>query len=199
MTKKQLELIDGPYQLVAPKRTLVSRRQRINGTVYLLLDTSSSMADGQKLEQLKRGALRFFGEAWQRGFAVGAIAFASQAWCLKGATRNFYQFQRRIVSLEAGGRTAMASALRLGIRRLRWRRKTRIMVLITDGQAANPVACLEAAAYARSLGIELIVIGTEGADEPFLRDLNPKLELMHWVKPDDLEKGFVRAAQSLQP
>ena len=112
------------------------------------------MADGNKLRQVKRGALRFFGEAWLRDYAVGAIAFSYRAVCLSGASRNFYRFQKSLVGLEPAGRTAMASAIRLAVRRLRWRRGNRAIILITDGQPNSREAALRAAQIARAAGIE---------------------------------------------
>jgi len=176
---------------------LVSRRSKVIGTVYLLLDHSASMADGNKLRQVKRGALRFFGEAWLRDYAVGAIAFSYRAVCLSGASRNFYRFQKSLVGLEPHGRTAMASAIRLGVRRLRWRRGKRALILITDGQPNSREATLRAAQVARAAGIELIAVGTDGADEAFLASLTPKPELAAWVEVDALEGKIADAAQAL--
>ena len=61
-------------------------RRRALGTVYLLIDCSSSMADGRKLEQAKRGSLRFFGrglEAVARG--RGHRLFRGGPFCLFNA------------------------------------------------------------------------------------------------------------------
>ena len=184
-------------RLVGQKSTLASRRGRSVGTVYLLLDHSASMADGNKLLQLKRGALRFFGEAWLRDYAVGAVAFSSRASCLIGASRDFYTFEKRIATLQADGRTAMASALRLATWRLRWRKRNRVIVLITDGQPNDRTATLQAAATARAAGIELIAVGTSGADEAFLAALTPKPELRNWVAADGLEQGVALSAHGL--
>ena len=176
---------------------LVSRRSKVVGTVYLLLDHSASMADGNKLRQVKRGALRFFGEAWLRSYAVGAISFSYRAVCLSGASRNFYRFQKSLVGLEPAGRTAMAGAIRLAVRRLRWRRGKRAIILITDGQPNSREATLRAAQVARAAGIELIAVGTDGADEAFLASLTPKPELAAWVEVEALEETIADAAQVL--
>jgi Mg-chelatase subunit ChlD len=183
--------------LVSQDASLVHRRQKIRGTVYLLLDCSASMSSHGKLEQLKRGSLRFFAEAWQRDYAVGAIEFGSRAGCLLGATRNFYAFQRQIMRLGADGRTAMDSAIRLGTWRLRFKRGYRAMILITDGQPDYPEATLHAATIARRLGIDLIAVGTSGADEAFLASLTPKPELANVVEAKELEEGIVHTVKAL--
>jgi Mg-chelatase subunit ChlD len=184
-------------ELVQRDTALVHRRQKVRGTVYLLLDCSASMGSDGKLEQLKRGSLRFFAEAWQRGYAVGVIDFGSRAFCLLGATRNFYHFQRQIMRLGADGRTAMDSAIRLGTWRLRFKRGYRAMILITDGQPDYPEATLQAAMVARRLGIDLIAVGTSGADEAFLASLTPKPELACVVDVKVLEESIAGAARGL--
>jgi Mg-chelatase subunit ChlD len=197
MSKGQTLNLGHEATLVTVSSDLVSRRERVQGTVYLLLDTSYSMSSHGKLEQLKRGSLRFFAEAWQRDYAVGAIDFGSRAGCLVGATRDFYRFQKRIYSLWADGRTAMDSAIRLGTWRLRFKRGYRAMILITDGQPDDPEATLQAATVARQLGIELIAVGTSGADGAFLASLTPKPELTNVVAVEELEKGIANAARGL--
>jgi Mg-chelatase subunit ChlD len=183
--------------LVRRETALVHRRSKVKGTIYLLLDCSASMSSDGKLGQLKRGSLRFFTEAWQRDYTVGAIDFSSRAGCLLGATRDFYRFQKQIMRLGADGRTAMDSAIRLGTWRLKFQRGYRAMILITDGQPDCPEATLQAARIARGLGIELIAVGTSGADEAFLSSLTPKPELANVVDVNQLEEGIVNAVKAL--
>ena len=195
---KELSIVDASAKSAQlekkPFFSLVSKRRRLKGTVYLLLDQSSSMADGQKLPQLKRGALKFFAESWQRNYAVGIIGFANKAYCLLGATRNFYKFQKRLSLLMPGGRTAMSAAIRLGTWRLKWRKGHKVLFLITDGQPLYKEATLGAAALARAQGIELIVVGTVGADEAFLQALHPKPEL---IDVPDLAEGVADLVKEL--
>jgi Mg-chelatase subunit ChlD len=192
-------VLDVQYETALVKKSsdLVRGRSQVRGTVYLLLDTSYSMSSHGKLEQLKRGSLRFFTEAWQRDYAVGAIDFGSRAYCLLGATRNFYTFQKHIMYLGADGRTAMDSAIRLGTWRLRFKRGYRAMILITDGQPDYPEATLQSATVARRLGIDLIAVGTSGADEAFLASLTPKPELASVVDAWELEAGIVNTVKAL--
>lgn len=177
--------------------SLVSRRHALNGTVYLLLDHSTSMADDDKLSQLKRGALRFFGEAWQRNYAVGAIGFATTARCLLGPSRDPHKFGRSLAALQAQGRTAMAEALKLGVRRLSRRRGKRMLVLITDGLPDDRTATRRAALEARAHTIELVVVGTDGADKDFLASLLPKPELLYWARQYGLESEIGAVAAEL--
>ena len=110
-----LELLEVEASPAERGFSLFGRRARLSGSVYLLLDHSTSMADDDKLEQVKRGALKFFGEAWRRNYAVGAIGFGTKARCLLAPSRNFERFGSTVGELRADGRTAMARALNLGV------------------------------------------------------------------------------------
>lgn len=155
------------------------------------------MADRGKLPQLKRGALRFFTEAWGRDYAIGLIAFSGGARCLLGATRNAYRFQKQLFTLEPEGRTDMAGAIRLGSARLRRRRGHRAMVLITDGMPDDREGTLRAALLARALGIELVAVGTDGADHAFLAALAPRPGLAQVHPVDELAEGVADSARAL--
>jgi Ca-activated chloride channel family protein len=184
-------------ELIYQQAALASQREKTKGTVVLLLDCSSSMGCDGKLMQLKKGSLRFFAEAFSRQYAVGAIGFSHRVFNISGATRNFYSFQKQIMSLEANGRTNMEGAIRAGTWRLRFRRGHKVLMLITDGQPDNPEATRRAAHRARKQGVELIIIATRGADTDFLSSLNPKPELMTYVERNMLEEGIAATASHL--
>lgn len=175
----------------------MSRRARLRGTVYLLLDTSASMADGDKMVQLVRGSVRFFYEAWRRRYAVGAVAFARRAWVAVGATRDPHRFERGLRGLEPDGGTAMDAALRLACWRLRFRRGRRVMILITDGKPDDRAATLDAARRARALGVTVLAVGTEPADQAFLWALVPHPAFADRVGNADLADGIDRVAGRL--
>ena len=168
--------------------------EEIRGTTYLLLDFSASMGDEGKLPQLRTGSLRFFAEAWQLGYAVGAIGFSRRAEVLQSATRDFARFQRSLDAVRAEGRTAMTKAIRLGTRKLRRARGDRALLLITDGMPDRPEAALAAAREARSLGITVIAVGTDGADEGFLATLTGLPELARRVGREEFGVGVEHAA-----
>lgn len=176
---------------------LVPRRRNLRGTVYLVLDHSTSMGDPGKMEQLRQGALRFFLEAVQRDYAVGAVAFAGAAELVTGAGLNAHRFWRKLHALRPYGRTAMASGLRLGLGRLRFRGGRKVLVLITDGVPDDRAATLDAARLARARGVTLIPIGTGEADHAFLASLTGRPELVRHVTPDRLAGAIAGAARGL--
>jgi Mg-chelatase subunit ChlD len=176
---------------------LVPRRRRLRGTVYLVLDHSTSMGDPGKMEQLRSGALRFFLEAVQRDYAVGAIAFAGAAELVTGAGLDAHRFWRKLHGLRPFGRTAMAAGLRLGLGRLRFRLGSKVLVLITDGVPDDRGATIEAARLARARGVTLIPIGTGNADHDFLASLAGRPELARHVEAGRLARAIAGAARGL--
>lgn len=176
---------------------ILPRRLNLRGTVYLVLDHSTSMGDPGKMPQLRQGAVRFFLESVRRGYAVGAVGFAADATLVSGASLNAHRFWRRVHDLRPYGRTAMAAGLRLALFRLSWRRGRKVMVLITDGMPDDREATLDAARVARSRGVTIIPIGTGNADHDFLRSLAGRPELARHVTREDLAGAIEGAARDL--
>jgi Mg-chelatase subunit ChlD len=176
---------------------LVPRRRDLRGTVYLVLDHSTSMADPGKMDQLRNGALRFFLEAVQRDYAVGAVAFAGAAELISGAGLDAHRFWRKLHALRPYGRTAMAAGLRLGLFRLRFRMGRKVLILITDGVPDDRGATLAAARVARARGVTLIPIGTGNADHDFLASLAGRPELTRHVDTARLAGAIAGVARGL--
>lgn len=176
---------------------LVPKRRRLRGVVYLVLDHSTSMADPGKMDAMRQGALRFFLEAVQREYAVGAVAFAGRADVVAGAGLDAHRFWRRLHALRAYGRTAMAAGLHAALRRLRFRRGRRVLVLITDGLPNDRARTMEAARLARARGVTLIPIGIGQADHAFLASLAGRPELARHVARGDLAGAMAEAAGHL--
>jgi Mg-chelatase subunit ChlD len=177
---------------------LVPRRRGLRGTVYLVLDHSTSMADPGKMDQLREGALRFFLEAIQRDHAVGAVAFAHGAQLVYGAGLDAHRFWQRLHGLRPYGRTAMSAGLRLALWRLRFRPGRKVLVLITDGMPDDREATLDAARLARARDVTLIPIGTGAADYAFLASLAGRPELARHVEARDLAGTLAGVAADLE-
>lgn len=173
------------------------KRPQLRGTLYLLLDHSTSMSDMGKMEGLIRGSLRLFVEARKREYAVGAIGFADRARLLSGPSCDVERFRLQLSTLEPVGRTAMAQALQLATRQLRRRRGDKIILLVTDGMPDSREATLDAARLARAQGVTVIAIGIGGTDEAFLAALTPKPELAVKVELGQLEETMGNAAKVL--
>jgi Mg-chelatase subunit ChlD len=167
------------------------------GTVYLLVDCSGSMGDGNKLLQAKLGVARFSVEAWKKHYAVGLVRFSSRASCLMDARTASPRLERYLAALKAEGGTAMAGAIDLAARRLVRRKGDKIICLITDGKPDDRQATLGSARMARAQGIHIVAVGTDGADEAFLAALAGHPELATTVPRTQLAEGVSSMARLL--
>ncbi len=184
--------------LVRRVATSLIPRRNLRGVVYLVLDHSTSMADPGKMNALREGALRFFLEAVQRDYAVGAVAFAGSAEVITGAGLDAHRFWRRLHALRPFGRTAMAQGLRTAMGRMRFRFGRKVLVLISDGVPDDREAALEAARLARARGVTLIPIGTGAADFDFLATLAGRPEMARYVSEAELAGAIADVAQTLR-
>ena len=166
------------------------------GFVYLVLDCSGSMS-GQKLEQAKRGALSFARDALTKEYSTGLVQFESTAIHLCEPQRDIEILRRYLQKIEVSGTTNMADAISLTTKKLKDRAGFRVMVIITDGMPDNKERALRAAEQAKSNKIDIITIGTDDADEKFLKKLASKNELNVMVSNNQLEQGIVSTAKML--
>ncbi len=117
---------------------------QIGAAVFLVVDCSGSMSDEKKLSRARSGALEFAESATKKGYAVGMITFADAAAVALEPTRNLDEIRRGVSQLVAGGTTNMSGALESALRGLENRQSSRAVILITDGEANDKVAALDA-------------------------------------------------------
>ena len=178
------------------ERKPVERTVLRGGSVYLVIDCSSSMA-GEKIAQAKEGALNFAQEALTRRYAIGLISFSSAATHICEPREEVSQVQRHLPALEPDGSTNMARAIELATVKLKGRPGPMAMVVITDGMPDHEGAALGAARDAKRLGIDIITVGTDDANRSFLQKLASRDDLVVVVKREALGKGITSAANML--
>ena len=166
------------------------------GSVYLVIDCSSSMAGG-KAAQAKKGALDFAEQALSKRYAVGMISFAFVATHICEPREKLSQVQRNLPRLEPNGSTNMADGIELATVKLRGKSGPLAMVVITDGVPDDQSAALRAAGDAKTYGIDVITVGTDDADRSFLRRLASRNDLLVVVKREQLGQGIAAAAGML--
>ena len=185
------------------------------GWVYLLVDCSGSMA-GDKLQQAKSGAMGFSKDAVAKGYSIGLIEFYGIANHLCDPTKDLALLQGHIDGLEAKKAskaqaflsafrrgifgTNIAQAIKIAHEKLSERKGVKAIVVITDGQAngpGDPAASLEAGDKAKKDAIDIITIGTDDADQQFLKKLASRTELGIKVNRDQLEQTIVSSARWL--
>jgi len=166
--------------------------------VYLVMDTSGSMK-GAKLEQVKKGTLDFTAEAFTKGYNVGLIAFNSTAEHLSQPTNKLDGLHRRIQDMSAGGSTNMAEAIKTAHYHLDKSDATRVMVIATDGKPDSRRKALKEAEKAKADGIDIITIGTDDAEQDFLKKLATREALSCKVEPQVFSRAISDASKLLPP
>jgi len=207
IVKKEKSNISISNNSIQIKRTGKPIEKRYNtGNVYLLIDCSGSMLDGNKMPQAKNGARNFLKDAISKGYSAGLIKFDTGASLVMEPQKVITHIDNFISNLYANeqGWTNMADAIKLAEKSLINRSGYKVIVLVTDGQPAVPEgylnpyeATLSAAESAKRNGIEIITIGTENADSDFLDRLATKKDLSIIVNTINLSKGIESASNLL--
>lgn len=166
------------------------------GYAYLVIDCSSSMA-GDKLNQAKRGASRFARDALSKGYSTGLIQFDSSASLLSEPTKEISVLERYLSGMVAGGSTNMAAAIRLAHEQLVGKTGFRAMVIVTDGMPDSVSDSLRAGKDAKKDGIDIITIGTDDADQEFLKKLSSRAELGAKVSREQFEQSIASSVKML--
>jgi magnesium chelatase subunit D len=156
-------------------------RQDKQGTLILFaVDASGSMAARHRMASAKGAVLALLQRAYQQRDSVGLLQFrGTKATLLLPPTNSTDRASKFLATLPTGGRTPLASGLRLALHTFqmaqkRDKRRQSILVLITDGRAnvadlgrkhtvkINPIEDAFTAAHElRSAGIPSLVIDTE--------------------------------------
>jgi magnesium chelatase subunit D len=156
------------------------REQKCGVLMLFVVDASGSMAARQRMAAAKGAVLALLQRAYQRRDRVGLLQFrGSGATLLLAPTNSTSRAFQALAQLPTGGRTPLASALRLAQRTLqkamaRESQQQPILICVTDGRAnvvdnstlhaptVTPVEdALEAARELRAMGITSLVIDTE--------------------------------------
>ncbi len=166
------------------------------GFVYLLIDCSGSMA-GSKLEQAKTGALDFAKNALTKEYVTGLVKFGSVATHICEPIENTEILKKHLESISIEGSTNMTDAIILTIEKLRNRMGLRVMVIVTDGRPDDADSALAVAKQAKKQRIEIITIGTDDANEAFLKKIASRADLNVMVSSNQLAHGIVSTINML--
>jgi magnesium chelatase subunit D len=152
------------------------RKARVGACILFVVDASGSMAAQRRMAAAKGAVVSLLQAAYQRRDSVGLIAFRGPgAELVLPPTHSVEVGHARLRQLPTGGRTPLASALRLALMVLAGKRTRRdaamqapVLVLVSDGRANVPVAggdptaeALEAARVLRAAGVTSLVVDAE--------------------------------------
>ena len=166
--------------------------------VYLVIDTSGSMV-GDKLEQAKNGAMDFAKDALRKEYAVGLISFNTTARHLCEPTYDIGLLKNQIREMHATGSTNMAEAIRIAHHHLRRPDSIQVMVIATDGLPDNAHDALREATNAKKDKIDIVTIGTDDANQEFLKRLATRAELGKKVTREVFSNAISSASNLLPP
>lgn len=193
-----VSVVIGDTALKPQGRPASVRFERQAAHVYLVIDTSGSMAGG-KLEQAKEGALDFAKDAFRKEYAVGLISFDTTVKHVCESTYDIGLLEGRIREMHAAGTTNMAEAIRMAHDRLRRLAGTRVIVIATDGMPNNAQDALREGVRAKKDKIDIITIGTDDADLGFLKRLATRAELGKKVTREVFSQAISQASRLLPP
>ena len=171
-----------------------SRKPAEPVTVYLLIDVSASMAGGPLLEA-QLAARAFLEKCDFTTTEVGVIAFSDQVTMMTDATDHVRRIHAAIGRLEADGTTNLSDALEMAQDRLIHTKRTRYVVILTDGFPDAAEDAVERAEAVRRLGIEVIAIGTGAADVDYLRRLSSTEAGTVFARQGELVRTFGHIAR----
>lgn len=163
----------------------------------LLVDCSSSMAEVQKLQQAKSGAVEFADSAVREGYDVAVISFENRAALVLAATKDKAEIARSVQTMRAAGTTNMADAFRLARKELENLEGTSAVVVVTDGQPNDYAAARDEAEALKRLGIDIITVGTSDADDSFLRSIATRADFSSIVSAANLKQAIRDSARLL--
>jgi Mg-chelatase subunit ChlD len=166
--------------------------------VYLVIDTSGSMV-GDKLEQVKKGVVDFAKDAFRKEYAVGLISFNTSAKHISEPTHEISLLKDRIREMHATGSTNMAQAIKMAHDLLKKLDTTRVILIATDGIPDNANDALLEGLKAKEDKIDIITIGTDDANQEFLKRLATRADLGKKVTREVFSQAISSASNLLPP
>jgi Ca-activated chloride channel homolog len=141
----------------------VRRFERVEDVpVYagILLDTSASMGDNEKLDKAVRGALRFFQKVITPKDRAAVITFSDQPTVAARFTNQEPVLAGGLAGLTAAGNTALYDSLIYALYYFGGVKGKRALVILSDGKdEGSRYPFNEALEYARRSGVALYTIG----------------------------------------
>lgn len=174
------------------------RFEKQTAYVYLVIDTSGSMAN-DKLEQAKQGILDFAKDAFRKEYAVGLISFNTTAVHISEPTYDVGLLKNRVRELHATGSTNMAEGIKMAHSHLKKGANNRVIVIATDGLPDNARDALNEAGKAKEDKIDIITVGTDDANQEFLKKLASRSELGKKVAREVFSQAISSTSNLLPP
>ncbi len=164
--------------------------------IMLCIDTSYSM-EGYSLKQAKAGAINFMKNLDPESASIGLISFDNHARLRMPFTKSMKNLKNAVDALSTAGSTNMAGALEEAYNYIRDVDGQRVIVLLTDGYPDTVSATLARRDVCKQDKIDIIAIGTDGADTKFLKKLATSETGQIFAPAKDLAVVFGNIARNL--
>ena len=165
-------------------------------SIFLVIDVSGSMS-GAPLREAKNAGKEFVKKCDLAHMSIGVIEFGSRANLIIAPNQNAKKINTAIEKLSISGSTNMTDAIQTTHRELNNVDDPRFIVLLTDGSPNSRSDAENAALAARNDGIEIIAIGTGGADKEYLKRISSSDENAVFAQSGDVVQTFSKIAQVL--
>jgi molecular chaperone DnaK len=165
-------------------------------SVALLIDVSYSMS-GPPLTEAKQAAKAFMQKSDLSHTSIGVAEFGSDAKTIIEPTQNAKNIGNAVDRLSISGSTNMSDGIRTAYSMVRDAEDPRFIVLLTDGHPDDSAATTRAADEAKGNGIDIITIGTGGADDEYLKGIASSDENSVFAAEGSVVEAFSKIAQVL--
>ena len=197
-SEKGISLTIGNTKVNTQGKPVNIRFEKQASYVYLVIDCSGSMA-GEKLEQVKKGALDFSKDAFLKEYLVGLISFDTQVKHICEPTSDINTIKNGLEMIYATGTTNVADAIDLAHQHLKPYDATRVILIATDGQPDSEPDALKKGDMAKADKIDIITIGTDDADQVFLKKLASSTHLASKVSREAFSSTISSSVKLLHP
>jgi VWFA-related protein len=161
----------------------------------ILLDTSASMGEGEKLDQAVRGALRFFQKVITPKDRAAVITFADQPTLAVRFTNQEGVLAGGLAGLTATGNTALHDSLIYALYYFGGVKGKRALIILSDGKdEGSRYSFTEALEYARRSGVALYTVGIG----PSAREAEVRLKLSRLADETGGRFFFIAQASELE-
>jgi len=165
-------------------------------SIYLCIDTSGSMY-GSPIKEAKEAAIQFVEKCDLTHMSIGITSFSCEARVILSACQNAKKIEKAIHQLSAGGGTNMTDAIVITHEELKSIEGPKFIVLLSDGSPNSRNTAEMAAKQCHNDNIDIITIGTGGADTNYLNKLASCEEANIFASSGNLVKTFSKIAQVL--
>lgn len=165
--------------------------------IALLIDTSGSM-EGSKLAEVKGAAINFVQRQSGQQNSLAIISFDANAQVVSGFGSDSNALIQGIAALSAKGGTNMSLGVDTAFAETQSAsQKSRNILLFTDGVPDSLPAASTSALSARLKGVNVLAVGTDGADVNVLNQLTGNPALVFFANSGQLDNAFRQAEKAI--